>query len=283
MRRGVLRTCPSASACLLSTRTTRQRTSRASSTGLNRERREIESTMQDEAPRRHGRRRGGRRPVHAVHVRPQWHQGVVGSWRRASRTGFTGRVRVRAREHGELRGSGRSIAGFHLRDALDAVRSAPPTPSSSSGPRVRRRAHAARGRPARLPRGVRDGCPRAPHARAPRPHLESDGSLDRGELDIHLARLLRDNVWGQGLPPPTFDDTFEVLSARIVGLASTRSSRSSAPASGSRRSCLPPVVSPADAAGGGLPARGQNALAGHRGLQLPSETGGPHDPDGDPL
>ena len=47
--------------------------------------------------------------------------------------------------------------------------------------------------------------------------LESDGALARGELDLPLARLLRENVWGQGLPPPTFDDTFDVVAARIVG------------------------------------------------------------------
>ena len=45
----------------------------------------------------------------------------------------------------------------------------------------------------------------------------SDGVLPRGTLTFDLARTLRDRVWGQGLPPPAFDDLFEVQEQRIVG------------------------------------------------------------------
>ena len=47
-------------------------------------------------------------------------------------------------------------------------------------------------------------------------------ALRPGELDFALAQTLRERVWGQGLPPPTFDDTFTVLSTRVVGGQHTR-------------------------------------------------------------
>jgi len=46
---------------------------------------------------------------------------------------------------------------------------------------------------------------------------ESDGALEAGELDLGLAELLRDEVWGQGFPAPVFDDAFAVAGQRIVG------------------------------------------------------------------
>jgi single-stranded-DNA-specific exonuclease len=45
----------------------------------------------------------------------------------------------------------------------------------------------------------------------------SDGLLPRGSLTFGLACVLRDRVWGQGLPPPAFDDVFEVGDQRVVG------------------------------------------------------------------
>ena len=46
---------------------------------------------------------------------------------------------------------------------------------------------------------------------------ESDGELGPSELDFELARILREEVWGQGFPAPAFDDTFAVVDQRIVG------------------------------------------------------------------
>jgi single-stranded-DNA-specific exonuclease len=151
--------------------------------------------------------------------RPEWHQGVVGIVAARLKDRFHRPALVFARAStGELRGSGRSIAGFHLRDALDAVTKRTP------GAVVKFGGHAfAAGLTLR-----EDALPvfRASFEAVAREQLtpallartlESDGTLGRGELDIHLARLLRNNVWGQGLPPPTFDDTFDVLGTRVVG------------------------------------------------------------------
>jgi len=187
--------------------------------GLNRERREIESTMQDQALDDMGGLEVADDQYTLCMFRAEWHQGVVGIVAARLKDRFHRPAFVFARAStGELRGSGRSIAGFHLRDALDAVTKRAP------GAIVRFGGHAfAAGLTLR-----EDALPafRESFETVAREHLtpallartlESDGSLARGELDIHLARLLRDNVWGQGLPPPTFDDTFDVRSTRIVG------------------------------------------------------------------
>jgi single-stranded-DNA-specific exonuclease len=186
---------------------------------LNRERRDIESTMQDEALADLGDVDVAEEQHTLCMFRPEWHQGVVGIVAARLKDRFHRPAFVFARAtSGELRGSGRSIAGFHLRDALDAVT------KRSPGAIVKFGGHAfAAGltlREEALPQFrasfeaiAREQLTPALLART----LESDGTLARGELDIRLARLLRENVWGQGLPPPTFDDTFEVIGTRIVG------------------------------------------------------------------
>ena len=186
---------------------------------LNRERREIESTMQDEALADLGAIDVAEDQYTLCMFRPEWHQGVVGIVAARLKDRFHRPAFVFARgADGELRGSGRSIAGFHLRDALDAVSKRAPEAIVKFGGH----AYAA---------GLtlhEDALPafRASFEEVARGQLtpallartlESDGTLARGELDIRLARLLRGNVWGQGLPPPTFDDTFDVVSTRIVG------------------------------------------------------------------
>jgi single-stranded-DNA-specific exonuclease len=186
---------------------------------LNRERRDIESTMQDEAIADLGDVDVPDDQHTLCMFRPEWHQGVVGIVAARLKDRFHRPAFVFARaDTGELRGSGRSIAGFHLRDALDAVTKRTPDAIVKFGghafaagltlredalPAFRQTFEAV----------AREQLTPALLART----LESDGSLGRGELDIHLARLLRENVWGQGLPPPTFDDVFDVVGTRVVG------------------------------------------------------------------
>ena len=188
---------------------------------LNRERRDIEASMQEEAL-------AEAETVQAlasaeaytlcVH-RPQWHQGVVGIVASRLKDRYHRPVIVFANSgDGELRGSGRSIAGFHLRDALDLVaKRAPDTVRRFGG-------HAfaaglsipadALARFAETFESVAREClPEAALAR----RLESDGELGPGELTVELCAALRGQVWGQGFAPPTFDGTFDVVAQRIVG------------------------------------------------------------------
>jgi single-stranded-DNA-specific exonuclease len=188
---------------------------------LNRERREVEAAMQDEALSDLIDVAGepGADQFTVCLFRAEWHQGVVGIVASRLKDRFHRPAIVFARAgDGELRGSGRSIAGFHLRDALDLVsKRAPGTITKFGG-------HAfAAG--LSLPEAALPAFREAFEATAREcltsadlaQTCESDGRLARGELTFALAGMLRDRVWGQGMPAPTFDDVFDVRASRIVG------------------------------------------------------------------
>jgi single-stranded-DNA-specific exonuclease len=188
---------------------------------LNRERREVEATMQGEALADLDAVAEGSDPsaYTLCLYRPEWHLGVVGIVAARLKDHFHRPAIVFARgSDGELRGSGRSIGGFHLRDALDRV--------AKRAPGVLRRfgghAHAAGVTidEAALPRfaaafeGVARECLDPAHLHRT---WETDGALGHGELSPALAETLRDAVWGQGFPAPAFDGRFAVAGQRVVG------------------------------------------------------------------
>jgi single-stranded-DNA-specific exonuclease len=190
---------------------------------LNRERRDVEATMADEAEADLDAQLAlaSESPDDAYTIclyREGWHQGVVGIVASRLKERYHRPAIVFAPGSGELKGSGRSIAGFHLRDALDLVSKRAP------GLIVRFGGHAyAAGltlAEADLPRFAslfediaREQLSAAQLARV----LETDGALAPGELDLELASGLRDGVWGQGFAAPVFDDRFDVLEQRVVG------------------------------------------------------------------
>jgi len=193
---------------------------------LNRERREVEAAMQEEAL-------ADLEQVDATAVsdqftlclyREEWHQGVVGIVASRLKERFHRPVIVFARgAGGELKGSGRSIASFHLRDALDLVAKRNPDLIARFG------GHAfaagltidAAGLPAFAAAFEQVARDWLTPAQLHRTH-ESDGVLARGELTLALAAQLRDQVWGQGMPAPAFDDTFDVRETRVLGGRHTR-------------------------------------------------------------
>ncbi|MEO6565313.1 MAG: single-stranded-DNA-specific exonuclease RecJ [Casimicrobiaceae bacterium] len=188
---------------------------------LNRERREVESVMQHEALADLDRLVVDD-PAERCTVclfRPEWHQGVVGIVASRLKDRLHRPAIVFARGTGsELKGSGRSIPGLHLRDALDLVS------KRSPGVIARFGGHAfAAGlsiEETDLPRFVAsfEDVVREVLGGVPPPaHCDSDGALAPGELTFALADALRDRVWGQGLPPPVFDDEFDVVASRLVG------------------------------------------------------------------
>ena len=189
---------------------------------LNRERRDLESTMQEEALAALEARAidGAEADAYTLCVfHPDWHQGVVGIVAGRLKDRYHRPSIVFARgTGGELKGSGRSIAGFHLRDALDlAAKRAPGLLTKFGGHAFAAGLTLAE---SGLPRFAamfeaiaREQLSPADLART----LDSDGSLASGELDVELARVLRAEVWGQGFPAPVFDDTFSVLAQRTVG------------------------------------------------------------------
>ena len=47
--------------------------------------------------------------------------------------------------------------------------------------------------------------------------IETDGTLESAEINLEVARLLDEQVWGQGFPAPQFNNDFIVQSQRVVG------------------------------------------------------------------
>ena len=184
---------------------------------INRERRAIEADMQEAAAiRLEGIDAGERASL--VLFDPAWHQGVIGI--------LAGRLKERLHrptfvfargDAGELKGSGRSIPGLHLRDALDLVAKQAPDLLKRFG------GHAAAAGltlmeadlPAfeaafeRIARALLDPA-------ALSRTLETDGALEAGYFSLAPARLLQEAVWGQGFPAPLFADEFEVVQQRLL-------------------------------------------------------------------
>ncbi|HEY3179545.1 MAG TPA: single-stranded-DNA-specific exonuclease RecJ [Casimicrobiaceae bacterium] len=188
---------------------------------LNRERRDVERTMQEEAlaDLECVERTASVDAFTLCVYRPEWHQGVVGIVASRLKDRYHRPAIVFARGvAGELRGSGRSIAGFHLRDGLDLV--------TKRAPGLIRRfgGHAfAAGLTideAALPAFAAAFETVAQETLTPahlRRSFETDGALQTGELTFEFARALQQRVWGQGFPAPAFDDRFDVVSQRAVG------------------------------------------------------------------
>jgi single-stranded-DNA-specific exonuclease len=205
--------------CLLADDPARAAALAGSLDALNRERREREQTMRDEAFGALAAL-GAAPPPGIVLFDPGWHQGLVGL--------VASRVRERSARPtiafadaggGELKGSGRSVDGLHLRDALEAIATREPdliarfgghaaaaglTIAAGALPRF---AAAFEAEVARL---LGDGPPDA--------RLASDGELGAHELDAASVRALREGgPWGQGFPEPRFDGAFVVRDRRVVG------------------------------------------------------------------
>lgn len=149
-----------------------------------------------------------------------WHQGVIGILASRIKDRFHRPVIVFAPgQKDELKGSARSIAGLHIRDALALIAAQNPELIMKFG------GHAmAAG--LTITRNVLDDFIKVfdevvsqqvtesqlQHA------LMSDGVLDPEDFSLDVASMLRDaGPWGQAFPEPLFDDTFRILEQRIVG------------------------------------------------------------------
>ncbi|MDT3736040.1 MAG: single-stranded-DNA-specific exonuclease RecJ [Denitratisoma sp.] len=184
---------------------------------LNRERRTIEADMQEQALAILDNIEAAERASLALYD-PAWHQGVIGILASRVKDKLHRPVIAFARGNaGELKGSGRSIAGLHLRDALDLVSKQAP------GLLLRFGGHAAAAgltlREENLERFealfedvVRGLVSPADLTRT----IETDGPLEAGWMSLESARLLEGEIWGQGFPAPVFSDEFDVEKQRIL-------------------------------------------------------------------
>jgi single-stranded-DNA-specific exonuclease len=187
---------------------------------INRERREVEAGMREQAeallevlmPE-------GEPPPALAIFDPDFHEGVVGI--------VASRLKDRVHrptfvfalgQDGLLKGSGRSIAGFHLRDALDLVSKRHPGVLKKFG------GHA-----------MAAGCTlaeedfdtfdeafqRVAHewldAATLSRKLMSDGPLPLEYFNVETVQSLDAQVWGQAFEPPLFSDLVDVVSQKLVG------------------------------------------------------------------
>lgn len=189
---------------------------------LNVERKEIELSMQQEAEAAVEALSLDQQslPLALSLYRPDWHQGVVGLVASRIKERFYRPVFAFAQaDNGELKGSGRSIPGVHLRDMLERLDTTHP------GLLLKYGGHAmAAG--LSIPEARFDEFKEKLSALAEQwieqeqlTHtLLSDGELDEQYLNLDFAQLLREaGPWGQAFPEPLFDGVFELCSQRVVG------------------------------------------------------------------
>jgi single-stranded-DNA-specific exonuclease len=188
---------------------------------INRERREVESGMREQAERALELLLADldEAPAALALFDESFHEGVVGI--------VAGRVKDRLHRPtfvfargagGELKGSGRSIAGFHLRDALDLVSKREP------GLLLRFGGHAmaagctlAGGGFEAFAAALREVAAEWLDAATLARTLRTDGPLAPEWFDERTVALLDAQVWGPGFEPPLFCDEVEVVQQRLVG------------------------------------------------------------------
>ncbi|WP_028535094.1 single-stranded-DNA-specific exonuclease RecJ [Paludibacterium yongneupense] len=185
---------------------------------LNRERRSIESGMQEEALSALSAVDPAERYTLSL-FRADWHQGVVGIVASRLKDRYHRPAIVFAPgDNGEIKGSGRSIPGFHLRDALDLVSKREPGLVLKFGGHAMAAGLTLRAGGLDAFQSVFEEVAHTLLSKSQLTRtIETDGALPAAALQLEFAETLASQVWGQGFPVPTFNDPFAVLSQRIVG------------------------------------------------------------------
>ena len=185
---------------------------------LNLERRNIEADMQD----------GALASLDNIQVEnqfsislyePSWHQGVVGILASRIKEKFhRPTIAFADADQGVLKGSGRSIAGLHLRDALDLVTKRHPSliikfggHAMAAGLSIKQADFLA------FQQAFEAVVSELLSPADLQAVTETDGSLEANNKSLEAAQILASSVWGQGFAPPLFCDAFSVVNQRIVG------------------------------------------------------------------
>ena len=185
---------------------------------LNAERRSIESSMQDEALASLDNINVGDQYSISL-FESSWHQGVVGILASRIKEQYHRPVIAFAEsDDGLLKGSGRSIAGLHLRDALDMVTKRHPNLIVTFGGHAMAAGMTInQDKFLEFQQAFEDVVRELLTPADLQAVIETDGGFAADEMSLHNAQLLANQVWGQGFAPPVFSDTFSVINQRIVG------------------------------------------------------------------
>jgi len=184
---------------------------------INLKRREIEAEMQDTAL------------LHLDDFKPAdastiavfddgWHQGVIGIVAsRLKEKFYRPTITFAPAGDGWIKGSGRSIPGFHLRDALDLVSKRVPGLIDKFGGHAMAAGLSIRHEHFDTFREAFEAVGRGWLSEAQLERVvETDGPLEEDCYSVQFIELLDGQVWGQGFAPPVFCDEFRVVSQRIL-------------------------------------------------------------------
>ncbi|XLZ71667.1 single-stranded-DNA-specific exonuclease RecJ [Massilia sp. SR12] len=184
---------------------------------INLKRREIEAEMQDAAL------------LHLDDFQPadcsticvfdeSWHQGVIGIVAsRLKERFYRPTITFAPAGDGMIKGSGRSIPGFHLRDALDLVSKRAPGVIDKFGGHAMAAGLSLRAEAFEHFCAAFEAIGQAWLSESQLERVvETDGPLEDGCYTTQFIELLDGQVWGQGFAPPVFCDEFRVVSQRIL-------------------------------------------------------------------
>jgi single-stranded-DNA-specific exonuclease len=149
---------------------------------------------------------------------PNWHAGVVGI--------LAGRIKEQMHRptvvfasdgSGLIKGSGRSIPGLHLRDALDHLTKIHPDLIIKFGGHAMAAGLSIRESDFGLfQRAFDDLVDQLLPVEARTHSLAIDGALVDSELSLNTAKQLAEGIWGQGFPAPIFANKFQILESRLL-------------------------------------------------------------------
>ena len=205
-------------ACLLEQEAGRARDMAQQLHELNQERRHIEAEMQGDAMADLDDIDANGRYSLSL-FREDWHQGVIGILASRIKERFHRPVVAFALAgNRELKGSGRSIPGLHLRDALDLLSKREPGlllkfggHAMAAGLTIREQDFA------HFNTAFEQVVASLLTPEQLQAVIEVDGSLAVEDAGLEMVYALERQVWGQGFPPPLFFDEFRVVEQRIVG------------------------------------------------------------------
>ena len=151
--------------------------------------------------------------------RDSFHQGVVGIVASRLKEKFYRPVFVFAPDDdGNYRGSGRSIAGVHLRDVLDAIsKRAPDIIIKFGGHAMAAGLTLRQGSLKTFGELFEDIVRSQVNEDTLSQTYLTDGSLKASDITLANAQLINAQIWGQGFPPPSFADTFQVIRQQSMG------------------------------------------------------------------
>ncbi len=187
---------------------------------LNRSRRDIEADMKRQAMDKLAALKVEEHQIGMSLYDPDWHQGVIGILASRIKDRYHRPVIAFADAgNGDIKGSARSIKGFHIRDALDALAKKYPEllqkfggHAMAAGLSIRKRDFAAFSSAFNLL------ASQQLTEEALADEIRTDGKLGEADMSMSLAQeLRRAGPWGQGFPEPLFEGEFVILEQRLVG------------------------------------------------------------------